>query len=525
MGGARQRVPTVKEVGRLARDEWEDLCAGLCTEVFQAHRVEDHLGRGNGMDGWRMMPAGVEGFQHRRFDGRFGRDQLDELKKNVNLAASRCPTEHGAKLVAYHVCINIDLQPGHRGTTGEIELWREFEDWARSTHGVAAVLHGVTWVTTRLKQFPYIRPDLFEDIAQALADARQELADKIDENIKATSRVLELVEQLARASAAEARLKQVLVKLAHEARLAFDRAIEHGSEEKFVEAIAKLEDARRLLEVEQVDERLHGHVLLLLCGMKALTGHLTDAVNFGQSALRLLNDPGDEDLARLAHGNIGIALYKLQRYDEASILFEGLLPQYEADGNLVEVVRTLEHLAEMCCNAGNVPRAMMWAERLKTASKALVRLQGGLSDLIVAAQGTYANVLVAMADCVPDPVRGQMLRDAIRTLEGVEQMATMVGSPMTALIARSQLARCAWNLGDYARADAGFQRAIADADAMGLGKNAADARFNRALLLEQQGKTRESEQEFHDARRRYVSLGDLPSVADVDARLARLASD
>jgi tetratricopeptide (TPR) repeat protein len=277
------------------------------------------------------------------------------------VAAVRAPKEMGAKLVSYHVCVNIDLQPGHMGALGEIELWREFETWARATHDVAVELHDLNWVVTRVKQFPYLRPDLFEDVNEALQEVREHLAAKIDEVNKANTRMLQLVERLAEASGVEARLKTLLVRLAQEARAAFEVAQAHGRAEKFVEAITKLEDARRLLEMENVDERLRGHVLLLLCGVKALTGPLSAAVSDGEAALALLKDVGDADLLRLARGNIGMALYKLQRYDEAGPMFEAILAEYEADANLVEVVRTLEHLTEMRCNSGDLDLAFMWA--------------------------------------------------------------------------------------------------------------------------------------------------------------------
>jgi hypothetical protein len=185
----------------------------------------------------------------------------------------------------------------------------------------------------------------------------------------------------------------------------------------------------------------------------------------------MLEGIGGVPRLRLAQGNIALALYKLQRYDDATKIFEELLPQYEQDGNLLEVVRTLEHLAEMRCNSGDVRLAMLWAERLKVAAHTLVQTQGTISDLTVASLGMYANVLIAAATPdIADNVRRQMLTDAIKTLESVRKMSVFVRSPMTALIARAQVAKAAWGLDDLAQEDIAFQKVISEA-AMGLGKS------------------------------------------------------
>src|SRR4051812_45687354 len=120
--GSRQPAP--QDISTLPHDQWEDLCAGICSLFFQAHRVADRSGRGNGMDGWRPASTGIDGFQFRRLNGRFNDAQVADLRENIRLSATRCQTEMGAPLSAYHVCLNIDLQPGHKGATGEIERWQ-----------------------------------------------------------------------------------------------------------------------------------------------------------------------------------------------------------------------------------------------------------------------------------------------------------------------------------------------------------------------------------------------------------------
>lgn len=90
-------------------------------------------------------------------------------------------------------------------------------------------------------------------------------------------------------------------------------------------------------------------------------------------------------------------------------------------------------------------------------------------------------------------------------------------------LARGNVGIALYKLQRYDEA-AAFQRVISEADAMALGKIAADSRFNRALMILEQGRTGDAESDLQDARRRYVVLGDAPSVADVHRYLQRIRS-
>lgn len=56
----------------------------------------------------------------------------------------------------------------------------------------------------------------------------------------------------------------------------------------------------------------------------------------------------------------------------------------------------------------------------------------------------------------------------------------------------------------------------------GYSKLAADARFNRAMILAELGKKGAARAEFTQARRCYAEMGDPPSVLDVDRTMQRL---
>lgn len=77
----KNRIPTADDVGKLSRDEWEELCACLFAISEGVHRVEDHHGKGNGLDGWKESDGGICGYQYRRLDGRLGKSQVEHLEQ------------------------------------------------------------------------------------------------------------------------------------------------------------------------------------------------------------------------------------------------------------------------------------------------------------------------------------------------------------------------------------------------------------------------------------------------------------
>src|SRR5262249_35592432 len=153
------KIPSIEDIYRLNRDEWEDVCNTICDALFQTHRVEDRLGKGNGLDAWRIVEGGVEGWQFRRLNARLGDPQIDTLKHNIELATHRTTTELKLPLIAFSVVLNIDPEPGHLGSKGEIERLRELAAWARSQHNVRFEFKGISWVRNCLLRNPWMRPD------------------------------------------------------------------------------------------------------------------------------------------------------------------------------------------------------------------------------------------------------------------------------------------------------------------------------------------------------------------------------
>src|SRR5437763_6842529 len=116
-----KRVPTVQDLQGLSRDEWEALGHDLCATMYAAQRVEDRLGRGNGVDAVRQLePAGnIDGWQFRRFDARLGNKQIKKLQEDVTRAVAACKRDLAGELRTFTVFGNIGLQPSHGKAKGE----------------------------------------------------------------------------------------------------------------------------------------------------------------------------------------------------------------------------------------------------------------------------------------------------------------------------------------------------------------------------------------------------------------------
>src|SRR5687767_4743393 len=185
----KNRVPTTNDLQDLTRDEWEALGHDLCATMYNTERIEDRLGRGNGLDSFRQLEAGggIDGWQFRRFNSRLGQKQVNKLKDAVTRAVTACQDSLSAPLRTFTVFGSLDLEPGHGKQKGEDTRNSEFRQWCKTQYGVSAYYRGVTWVRSRLLKHPFLRPGMFEDLAGALTSMKEEILSSIggDKDIRA----------------------------------------------------------------------------------------------------------------------------------------------------------------------------------------------------------------------------------------------------------------------------------------------------------------------------------------------------
>lgn len=501
----RRRIPTTEELASLSRDDWEALCAAICSLLYDAHRVEDHLGRGNGLDMWRETDQGIEGWQFRRLNERLGHSQIAKLKVNVNNASPWAIAELGRPLRKFTIVLNIDLQPSHRGAHGEIELMRDLSEWARVTHAIELAWHGISWVHARLLANPNLRPDLFEDIQAAVADAEKSISGGIDQ-IKARLDALEA------RTAADARLQKALSVLIREAKVHYERGSELHSNKEYSKSIVSLTDALRLVEDVNPDPNLMGQILAILSGVEALVGHLGDAVTHGQRGVRVLSELDDAEYMLFAQGNLAFALYRLQRYEEADGLLRQILRQYEERADLAEIARTLTHLVQMSLERGSFDDALAWGSRLGSAASALLQITG-VSMLTLSALGATANVYLEVGRHLPDGMT--LIVKAHEMYFELEELAEEADSKYLIFSARAQRARAAWMLGRPAEAESLYADVSVKAESE-YPKLAADCQFNRALLLLELNEAAKARELLRDVKGRYIKIGDNASANDVE---------
>jgi tetratricopeptide (TPR) repeat protein len=504
------RTPTRDDLQRLSRGEWEELCAKICALIFQTERVEDSRGRGNGLDAFRLIALGVEGYQFRRFDGRFGRHQVDELKKNLSLAALRCTAELGSPLVRFVACVNIDLEPGHGGDEGEIQRAAKLRQWAHETLDVAVEIRGVSWVLAHLCQYPNLKPELFEDVAGAVRAAERRLVERLE----AMEREFRAAGSVA-ADASAAR--QLAARLTREASVHYSRGVELGRNEDLLRSIESLEDALRLLE-DDLDPLQQARVLALLSGVRTVVGQLSRAITDGNRALDIGRRVADADVIRLAGGNLGFALYQHQQYAEASVHFSAVLEADEAAGDIVEIVRTLTHVLAIRVAQADLAAASCVADRLRQACAQMNDLIGP-SDVALGALGVVANMYFSLAQ-----TQGQgdvQFKRALSIYEFIEEQASVLGSRRLELVAMTQRANCLWHLDRIDEAESLFILSRDCLVAQWPGE-AARAQFNLALLHSERGDIATAIALMADARARFEHLGDQADIADCETQLERL---
>jgi tetratricopeptide (TPR) repeat protein len=504
------KIPSLDIVSNLGREEWEDLCSSICSLLYTSHRVEDRFGKGNGLDAWRSVSGNVEGWQFRRFNSRLADSQAAHIKENISLAQERSIQEIKKPLTRFTIIFNIDPEPGHKGQKGEIERLAEIEQWAKISYGIEFKFLGVTWVRTQLIKYPTIRPDLFENLNAAISDTKATILDNLF-NIE------KKLDAIGEHHVLEEKIKKAFETLTREASKHFERGKEFESQEEFIQAIGSLEDALRLIQDNEVDKQLEGKILAFLAGVQTITGFLSDAIKNAKEALLKLLPDKNREYFLFAKGNLSFAYYMNQEYDKSESLFYEILNEFETDGNLLEIVRTLGHITELHSMQNNIDKAIEWAERAKISSKSLDKIIG-ISNISISTLGTAANAISAIGCLHGGGVYPDALKEAIGLYEYIESLTAKRELVRMRLNSKAARARCIWHLDRLDDAAKLYSEVSNEARSI-LPKVSTDSKFNLALLLSEMGKNEECEKLLFEAQQEYQKMGDLPSVLDTKSAL------
>lgn len=496
------RTPSIDDLTQLNRDEWEDLCSLICVLNYSAHRIEDHLGKGNGLDAFRETEKGIEGWQIRRFNDRLGIKQESRIKDNITLAYERSLSELEQPLVTFTIIFNIDPEPGHQGKIGEIQRLSKIKKWAKKEYNVEFDYKGVSWVLLMLLNNPTLKPELFKDISKSLQDVSQSLH----------SEMFDLKSEMAlltKNNSLTGKLKNTFSILLREANVHYQRGLELESQEEFKKSISSVHDALRLIEDQDIDLLLEGKILTLLAGIEGTTGYLENAIKHSEKAIKLLQNEKETDFYIFSQGNLALSLYMNQEYKKPKNILNKILSHFEDKGNLLEVVRTLTHLLQIEIMNRNFKNAFDLADRIQTSSLALDKILG-LSDITISSLGTVANLYAEIGVQDQDKI---FLEKAVFLFTKIESMSNDASFKRIHITSKSSRARCIWNLDKLDEAADLLQEVITEAKDF-LPKISTDAKFNLALLMSELNQLNNTKKYLSEAIVEYKKMGDLPSAED-----------
>lgn len=506
------RTPSIQDLSKLNRDEWEDVCSLICVSNFSAHRIEDHLGKGNGLDTFRESENGIEGWQIRRFNDRLGLKQENRIKDNITLAYEKSRSELNQPLSVFTIIFNIDPEPGHQGKIGEIERLNRIKDWAQKEFNVEFYYKGVSWVLSMLLNNPTLKPELFEDVNQSIKDVSESLH----------SEMFDLKRQLALLvsdMSATGKLNGALGILLKEANTHYDRGLNLESKEEFKQSILSLNNALRLIEDQGIDPLLEGKILSFLAGIEASTGYLDDAIKHGNKAINLLKNENENDFYNFSKGNLAFSLCMNQEYQRPKLIFSEVLTYFENKGNLLEVVRTLTHLLQVEVNHGNFKNAFLLTERIKKSSISLDELLG-VNDISLSSLGTVANMY---AEIGINRQNKAFLDQAVAILIKIESVTNNEVFKRIYVTTKASRARCLWNLENINEAIILFKEVVIEAKGF-LPKLSTDTKLNLALLMAELNELDNAKHYLRESIEEYQKIGDFPSVEDAKNLLNRVSN-
>lgn len=503
------RIPSPAQVASLSRTEWEQLCRSLAAIIYQAEGVEDQRGKGNGLDMIRIDPDGARGWQFRRFDDRFGDAQAAKVLSAVRLAATRCLQEDKVKLVEFSLWANIDLEPGHKKSTGERERFATLAATAKAELGVTVRFVGLTWVHAELLMRPTLHPSLFEDVAAQVSAVQQQLKEL-------ATNLLPLRGLASDASKSSDDVRS----LVEQALLHYERGKMLGAGEHLQSARQCFSDALGLLKGSGVDPRLEGRVLLALAGVEKLLGHLPEAEVAARRSIELLANRDPTALAQ-ARGALALVLEDQQRYKEAAPLLREVLAHFESQPDPIELVRSLTHVVELHINRGKIDDAHALSTRLHGAVRDLEQLMGGPSDVSTAGTGALARVTFELGK---ESESREMLRAAEQSFTELVAAGRVLRQPhmvFAALMGKAEAVRYQDRLED---AEALLRDAIAEAEKGHLAKMKADGLYTLALIQEERNRITDALASMTAAGTQYQQLNDTASAEDAAEQLHRIST-
>lgn len=509
----RNRVPSLGEIAGLSRDDWQDLCTGICISLWGTHRVEDSRGKGNGLDAWREMNRQIHGWQFRRLNERFGDHQARTLRSNIELSVSRATSEMGLPLRRFTFVVNIDPEPGHKNSKGEIERLQEICNWAESSHKIDFRFKGVSWVRDRLLQMPYLKPEMFEDITAMMTELREALRNATNSG--------SIAGQMSDAmSAANAQNQALLARLLQEARSHFERGNEFQRQEEYTKSLVSLDDAWRLIELHPSSEELKARIRILQAGVCQISGLLDRSLQHAKEALILTEAPEARSMRPTATGNFGFISTILQHYELAEEHLLSALDQFEEQANLEETVRTLTHITALYAHQRMFTEAMSWSKRLTAAAKRLEEFTGP-SELTFSALGETAALMTTCGENIEGREGFLLLTAALKMHDHLAQVAKKEGWMNQFVKAVSGRAHALWFLERQNEAITDYSIAI-DTSNNRFWKIHADGLYNRGHIYLELRQIEQARIDLLQAKSVYIRIGDTASSHDVDRVLSML---
>lgn len=370
---------------------------------------------------------------------------------------------------------------------------------------------GITGVLQKLLKNPTLKPELFENVSEAINKVGESLHNEIFD-LKTE------FQKLTNQSPLDGKLKEAFDLLIKEARTHYNRGKDLESEEEYRKSITSLEDALRLIEHKGINVELEGTILAFLSGVEVITGYLQNAIEHGTMAIDLLHDKENSvEHYVFAKGNLAFALYMNQEYVNSKNYFLEVLSHFESEGNLLEIVRTLSHLLELETQSGSIDSAFKLIDRIQFASAELDKLLGP-TNVTASALGGVANLY---AEVGVKTENKDFLNNAINLFTIIEVAAKKHDFKRMWLSSRSSRARCLWNLDKLKEAEQLYEEIIIEGKDF-LPKVATDAKFNLALLLIELKQTDKCKKLLTESVKEYEIIGDLPSAQDARNMLKKI---
>jgi serine/threonine protein kinase/tetratricopeptide (TPR) repeat protein len=295
----------------------------------------------------------------------------------------------------------------------------------------------------------------------------------------------------------------------HKARILNDLAFTYWLSDRYREAAQSASAVLKLKNISNIERATAQSHLGMISW---LLGHLKEAEEWGQKAVELLQDSGDESRLAGAYNRLGLIYFAKGKFTEAQKVSQLSLELRRKLGDQWGEAYCLVSLGQVAVDQGNVEQALAYFNNARQLFK-----QIGSNDGIMVVSTEQSRTLLHQGKTSEALA---LINQALRLAEEIGKRSAYGLGDIYLLVAQANLA-----LGEIERAQSAAQYALNLVEAAGNRKYIASGQAMLAQIYEAQGRPDKAEPMYQKALELFTQVGHSADLLRTQLKYALFLAD